>query len=190
MRPVARADIVACADIECPGRSKKSVDSANVSALFAPAENEGLIIGVGQPATTADSSLNIRGERVVGDRNTGRHGKHRTAKKVYFSFADPDQAVHVHHHRVLPCGQDLPIRPLCLISRVEQKLINVRDAGFGCDPGFGCAHTKRVSTPDLGQGGQSNYADGSQETKWDGTQTGKTSRHKPRRAPSTADCSK
>src|SRR5437016_12579104 len=104
MRPVARADIVACADIESPGRSKKSVDSPNVSSLFAPAEDEGLIIRVGQPATTADSSLNVGGERVVGDRDSCLYGKHRTAKKVYFPFADPDQTVHVHHHRVLTCG--------------------------------------------------------------------------------------
>src|SRR6266481_1985412 len=190
MSPVARADIVAFTDMESPGRSKKSVDGANFIALFAPAENERLIIRVGQPATTADSSLNIRGERVVGDRDGGRHGEQRTAKKVYLSLNDPDQAVHVHHHRVLTCGQDLSTRPFCLISRVEQKLIHVRDAGFGRNPGVGCAHTKRVDTPDLGQGGQSNYADGSQQTKWDGPQAGKTSRHKPRRAPSAADCSK
>src|SRR5439155_11331948 len=103
---------------------------------------------------------------------------------------NPDEAVHVHHHRVLTCGQDLSIRPLCLISRVEQELIYVRDAALGCDPGVGCAHAKRVNTSHLGQGGHSDYADGSQQTKWHGTLTGKTSRHKPRRAPSTADCSK
>jgi len=67
MSPVARTDIVACADIEPTGRSKKSVYRANISALFTPAENERLIVRVGQPTTTADSSLNIRGERVVGD---------------------------------------------------------------------------------------------------------------------------
>src|SRR5260370_24543501 len=156
-------------DMESPGRSKKSVDGENISALFAPAENERLIIRVSQPTATADSSLNIRGERVVGDRDGGRHGKQRTAKKVYLSFADPDQAVHVHHHRVLTCRQDLSIRPLCLVSRVEQKLIHVRDAGFGRNPGVGCAHANRVDTPDLGQGGQSNYADGSQQTQWPGT---------------------
>src|SRR5205085_1197107 len=104
MSPVARADIVAFADMESPGRSKKSVDGANISALFAPAENERLIIRVGQPTTTANSSLNIGGERVVGDRDGGRRAKQRTAKKVYLSFTDPDQAVHVHHHRVLTCG--------------------------------------------------------------------------------------
>src|SRR5205809_3736010 len=52
MSPVARADIVAFADMESPGRSKKSVDGPNISALFAPAENERLIIRVGQPTTT------------------------------------------------------------------------------------------------------------------------------------------
>src|SRR5436190_16529716 len=71
MSPVARADIVAFTDMESPGRSKKSVDGANISALFAPAENERLIIRVGQPTAAANSSLNIRGERVVGDRDAG-----------------------------------------------------------------------------------------------------------------------
>src|SRR6267143_1050936 len=103
MSPVARADIVAFTDMESPGRSKKSVDDANISARFAPAKNEWLIVRDGQLTTTADSSLNIRGERVVGDWDGGRHGKQRTAKKVYLSFTDPDQAVHVHHHRVLTC---------------------------------------------------------------------------------------
>src|SRR5207244_10800811 len=106
MSPVARADIVAFADMESPGRSKKSADGPNISALFAPAENERLIIGVGQPPTTADSSLNIRGERVVGDRDGGGHGKQRTAKEVYLSFTDPDQAVHVHHYRVLTRSEE------------------------------------------------------------------------------------
>jgi len=71
MSPVARADIVAFADMESPGRSKKSVDGPNISALFAPAENERLITRVGQPTTTADSSLNARGDRVVAERDGG-----------------------------------------------------------------------------------------------------------------------
>src|SRR3954447_23144210 len=62
MSPVTRGDIVACADIESSGRSKKSVDSPNVSTLFVPTENERLVIGVCQPATTADFTLNVRSQ--------------------------------------------------------------------------------------------------------------------------------
>src|SRR5215469_2412546 len=190
MCPVAGADIVVGTNIKFPGRRKESVNSPNICPLCAPSENERLIIRVGQSATTTDSSRSIRRERVVGDRDRRRHGKSRASYKVQLLFADPDKTIHIHHHRVLACGENFATRTLGLIAGVEQKLIDVRDSRLRRDPGVGCAHSQGVYTPDLGYNRQRHHADHSEKTKGHGARAERTSLHEARRAPSVADCSR
>src|SRR5215469_379087 len=187
MRPIAGADIVACTYIKSSRRSKKSVNSAKIGPLCAPTEDERLIIRVRQSATTADSPIHIRGERVVGDRDCGGHGKKCSADKVDISFTDPHQGIHVHHHGVLTCGEHLAIRTLRLIPGIKQKLINVGEPRLGRDPGVGCAHSEWVYAPDLGDNRQGHGADQSEEPKWRGARPVNTLLHAPRRTPSASD---
>ena len=55
MRPVAGANVVVRAGVESPGRREEAIHRAHRDAISIPAEDDGQIVRVGQPASTADA---------------------------------------------------------------------------------------------------------------------------------------
>src|SRR5260370_32694639 len=100
-----------------------------------PAEDEGLIVGVCEAAATTDWAFSIGAEGVVGNGESGDAGIDGSAEGWDRFFSDPDDAVHVHDDGVLPGGGDLAGGVLQLTAGVEEELVGVGEACFGCDAG-------------------------------------------------------